>query len=94
MKTCPVCQWQYDPDEWDGWHEIPAHNYPKCKGSGTKLEIPTPCMATLEVYVKEVRNGVAVVFVRSEQAVDHYPFTVPVEHLADFSPIEMATEAA
>jgi hypothetical protein len=41
-------------------------------------------MATLQVYVKEIRNGVATVFVQSEQAVDHYPFTVPVESLSDF----------
>lgn len=83
MRRCPVCDWAYDPEDW-GWHEVPGHNFPRCDGSGTKTEIPTPCMATLQVYVKEIRNGVATVFVQSEQAVDHYPFTVPVESLSDF----------
>lgn len=87
MRQCPVCQWEYDPNDW-GWHEIPAHNFPHCKGGGMKTEIPTPCRATLEVYVKEIRNGAAVVFVQSDQAVDHYPFTVPIERLSDFTMIE------
>ena len=81
---CPVCQWAYDPDAWGSWHEVPGHNCPPCEGGGIRTEVPTPCRAALQVYVKEIRNGVAVVFVQSEQAVDHYPFTVPVDHLSGY----------
>lgn len=44
-------------------------------------KIEAPCNALLKVYVKEVNNGIATVFVQSQHGLDHYPFTVPVENL-------------